>query len=185
MGTATGEYEMRRLWIILVLVGVAACWTVVQLPWDGTEKTALQGKIDEHAPVQAALQTVIHAPPEKIWRLLTDVNAWPTWQPAIKKAEIAGPVGSGTSFAWKMGGTEIHSKLAVVVPEKELVWSGRALGAAAIHRWRLEPLKGSGTLVRMDESMDGLLMRAFYSSEDLKESDQAWLDALKTAAEKQ
>ena len=46
----------------------------------------------------------------------------------------------------------------VSVPER-LAWTGRALGTRAIHVWSLSR-QPEGTLVRTEESLDGILVRA-------------------------
>jgi uncharacterized protein YndB with AHSA1/START domain len=47
--------------------------------------------IDETAPVIVRLSTVIDAPPERVWALHTDVDAWPSWNADVDRAEL-GPV---------------------------------------------------------------------------------------------
>ena len=48
--------------------------------------------IDEQAPVIARHSAVVAAPLDLVWRLHTDINAWPTWQEAIDEAHLAGPL---------------------------------------------------------------------------------------------
>jgi hypothetical protein len=64
-----------------------------------------------------------------------------------------------------------------------LAWTGTAYKARAIHVWNLQPLPDGGTLVKTIESMDGFMLRFFYSSNDLAKSQRLWLDALKHKAE--
>ncbi len=47
--------------------------------------------IDTRAPVVARYSTVIDAPLGMLWRLHTDVDAWPAWQPDIETARLEGP----------------------------------------------------------------------------------------------
>ena len=169
---------------LVMLVSVAACWTVVTLPWDDTAGMAQRGVIEDRAPVKASVGITIHASPQKVWRLLTDVNDWPKWHSAIGEAQLSVPLAAGRRFSWKAGGIEIHSTIGLVEPFRILAWSGKALGAKAVHVWKLQPLPGGQTAVHVDESMDGLLMRIFYSSKQLTEDDQGWLEDLKAAAEK-
>jgi len=168
----------------LLVVILVAGWVVVAVPFDGAEEAARCGAIKADAPVKASVEITIQAPPDKVWGLLTDVQGWPRWYAAITDTAVAGPVQTGTEFSWKMGGNSIHSKFGLVTPTAVLAWSGKALGAKAVHVWKLQPLAENRTLVHVDESMDGVLLQAFYSSQKLKEGDQAWLDALKVAAER-
>lgn len=144
---------------------------------------ARSGKIREDAPVKASLEITIHAPVEKVWRVLTDVSNWPTWQADITAAEIAGPLREGTVFSWTAGGTRIQSRIALVQPYEQFAWTGKAYMAKAVHVWKLERLSGDQTIVKTEESMQGFLLTLFYSSRKLEESDRRWLDRLKLAAE--
>ncbi len=154
-----------------------------QKPLDRIETLAATGRIQENAPVKASSRIAIHASPEKVWDLLTDVDNWPKWQSTITAAKINGPVAVGTTFTWNSGGTKIVSRIALVQPNTQLVWTGTAYKARAIHVWSLEPSPDGGTIVKTTESMDGFLLTVFYSSKDLAGSHKLWLDALKHKAE--
>lgn len=147
------------------------------------EDLARGGKIRENAAVKASVQIVIHAPPEKVWSVLADISNWPKWQRDISAAEISGPLQPGTPFNWTIGGTHITSRLALVQPNSQLAWTGKAFGAKAIHVWKLSQTAGGQTTVETDESMEGFLLSLFYSSKKLAASDQQWLERLKTASE--
>jgi hypothetical protein len=64
-----------------------------------------------------------------------------------------------------------------------LAWTGTAYKARAIHVWNLQPLPDGGTLVKTIESMDGFMLRLFYSPTILRSRSVLWLDALKHKAE--
>jgi hypothetical protein len=147
------------------------------------EELGRQGMIDQTAPVKASLDITVNASPEKVWALLSDVKDWPTWQPAITDVSVAGPVASGTAFAWTLNGNAIHSTIEAAMPNAELAWTGKAFGATAIHVWKLKRLPGDQTQVHMEESMDGILVAMLFSSEKLRNGNQGWLDVLKIAAE--
>ena len=149
---------------------------------DRVDQLARRGQIQEDAPVRASSAIEIHAPVERVWGLLTDVNGWPSWQKDIRKAAISGELRSGTEFTWKSG-TDIHSRVMLVEPFRELIWTGTAYRARAIHRWKLDRLPSGSTLVTTSESMDGFLLTVFFSSKKLEESETRWLTSLKAAAE--
>ena len=151
---------------------------------DHLDQLARSGSVDKTAPVKSSAEITINAPPEKVWRLLTDVRAWPQWQRNIASTEIDGPVQAGTAFTWRSGGTEIHSVIAVVRPPEQFVWTGSAFKAHAIHVWNLQRLPDGHTLVKTSESMNGFLLSLFYSTKQLHESHLEWLSSLKQAAEK-
>jgi len=151
---------------------------------DRAEALADNGQIDERAAVKASSEILIAAPTEKVWNLLVGIDEWPNWQPNITAAKIAGPLKRGTEFKWTMGRAKIASRLALVKPDEELAWTGTALHTTAIHVWQLRAVRDGGTLVSTKESMNGFMLKLFYSSKDLEKSQRAWLDALKRAAER-
>jgi hypothetical protein len=150
---------------------------------DRLQKLAADGKIDENASVKASSEITIHASVENVWHLLTDIDNWPQWQSTISAAKINGPLESGSTFVWTNGGTENKSRIALARPVMQLAWTGTAYKAKAIHVWNLQPLPDGGTLVKTIESMEGFMLRLFYSSDDLAKSQRLWLDALKHKAE--
>ena len=147
------------------------------------EQLAREGKTRQDASVKASVEITIHAPAEKVWRVLTDVNHWPKWQPDISAAEIHGPLEAGATFSWTTGGTRIESRIALVKPYEQFAWTGKAYTAHAIHVWKLQQRPDGQTSVQTDESMDGFLLRVFFSSKKLEETDRRWLDRLKAASE--
>ena len=91
--------------------------------------------------------------------------------------------GLGVRFEWSTGAGEIHSRLALFEPPEKMAWTGRLLIFHAIHVWTLTPLAGGQTLVQTRESMSGWPIGLFYSSTDLRATDQRWLVDLKKQAE--
>ena len=177
---------MRR-WLTVMILTCVVALLLMQVLFGGGENLevlARQGAIVDNAPIKASLDIVIQAPAEKVWKLLAGVDDWPKWQTAIKEAHLDGPPVSGATFSWSTGATQIHSRLALVVPLKEIAWTGTALNAHAIHVWKLERLPGNRTHVTTIESMSGFLLTLFYSSKELQISDQFWLDRLKQEAER-
>lgn len=148
------------------------------------EALANNGQIDDHAAIQASSEILIAAPTDKVWNLLVGIDEWPRWQPNITTAKLAGQVKKGTEFKWTTGGTKIASRLALVKPDEELAWTGTALHATAIHVWQLRAAPSGGTLVSTRESMQGFMLKLFYSSKYLEKSQKAWFDALKREAER-
>lgn len=140
-------------------------------------------EINEGAPVTGEARRRIAAPAEKIWSVLTKVENWPAWQPAVSQATLNGPVQEETTFDWKANGMNIHSEFTVVRPVEFLTWKGRMLWIDAVHAWRLLPLADGGTLVIVKESMEGAGIRWMFGRQKLKESLEASLEALQSKAE--
>jgi hypothetical protein len=119
--------------------------------------------ISPEAPVIGRSELVISAPPERVWDVLTDFDHWPTWNGDVKTMHFDGFVASGAKFRWKAGPGTITSVIAHVEPPRLIAWTGKTLGIKAIHFWMLEPQNGR-TLVRTEESYDGLVARVFRGS---------------------
>jgi len=142
------------------------------------------GAIQQNAPVKATVTMQIAASPAKVWDLLIDAPAWPSWCPQIESVKAPGELEMGTRFVWKSSGTTVDSEVQLVEPDRRLSWTGTASSARAIHVWELKATPDGGTLVTVKESMTGPLMRWLYSSAKLAASETVWLTALKQAAEK-
>lgn len=142
-------------------------------------------EIDRHAPAVAGSEIAVAASPDVVWGILTDVASWPSWSPAVKSASIEGPVAPGTRFRWKVGLGTILSTLETVEPPHRLVWTGKTAGIRAIHVHTLEQKEGT-TVVRSEESWDGLLVRLLRRplAKSLEKSLDSGLRALKVEAER-
>lgn len=142
------------------------------------------GAIHEDAPVKAHVSIEVEAPVNRVWTILTDAPSWPSWASQIDSVDSSGPLTEGKTFIWKSGGMTIRSQVQLFAPDRRLSWTGTAMSAKAIHVWNLTPKPNGATEVTVDESLDGLMMSALYSSEKLVEADKEWLLSLKQAAEK-
>ncbi|GIH63808.1 SRPBCC family protein [Microbispora siamensis] len=135
--------------------------------------------IDRNAPVVVELETTVHAPIEKVWRLHTDIDAWPSWNPDISSARLRGDLAVGATFDWETHGLVIASTVAELVPGRRVVWGGPAHGIDGVHVWTFEETDG-GVLVRTRESWAGPPVEADPEGmrAALEGSLRAWLAAL-------
>ncbi len=142
-------------------------------------------EIHENAPAVARAQVQIAADPEAVWRLLTDLERWPTWKSDVRSVALHGSLAPGTLFVWKAGPGTIRSTIQQVDPPREIGWTGTTFGIKAIDVFRLEPSSG-GTLVREEESWEGPVVRLFASRlrRSLQSSIESGLAALKAEAER-
>jgi hypothetical protein len=141
--------------------------------------------INPKAPVKTRQQIIIHADPEKIYKIMSDVNHWSAWNPDTQDPVMHSPFQKGSSFDWKSGGLNIHSTLHTAEPYRKIGWSGPAFGAFAVHNWTFVPNKEYTTVI-VDESMEGwlvLLLRKKFQ-DGLEQSLKTWLKNLKTEAER-
>lgn len=142
--------------------------------------------VDSTAPVMCSKTITIQADPEKVWKVLTEINEWSSWQKDIPFASVEGDIASGSTFKWKTGGAKITSKLHTVKPGSAFGWTGNTMGLYAIHNWQLQEVNGA-TVVTVAESMDGLLARLFRKSfhKSLEQGMDRWLTMLKEKVESQ
>lgn len=119
--------------------------------------------VNREAPVIGAADIDISAPPESVWRLLVDVERWPTWNPEIKAVRIEEPLTEGSRFRWKAGPGWITSTIRQLEPPHILGWTGTTFSIKAVHVYRLTLIDG-GTRVRTEESWEGFLARRFAGS---------------------
>ena len=139
-----------------------------------------------NAPVKAIKTITIHADPEKVWGILSDVNKWESWESDIKNPVLHGDFTVGNSFTWKTKGLSIRSNIKVANKFTEIAWSGPSIGVFAIHTWTFTPIPGGYTKVDIRESMQGWLAELITKKmrEGLDVSLDKWLLELKTEAEK-
>lgn len=113
-------------------------------------------EINRKAPVIASVETVIDAPVERVWEVLTAIRDWPSWNPAVTSVSMLGEFVPGTDFHWKADGVMIISTLQEIDLHQRIVWTGRIPFIRAIHVWTFEERDGK-TLVHNDESFQGWL----------------------------
>jgi hypothetical protein len=74
---------------------------------------------------------------------------------------------SSSPRRWR--GACIKATFAVIAPERELAWTGVAMGwIKAIDRFRLAPTGDGQTTVTMEETMSGPLLTLFYNDGKLQ-----------------
>jgi len=169
---------MRNWVFVFALLALVSCGKR-----ESPQELAAHVQIQANAPIKCTVQITINAPPAKVWGILSDIADWPKWQSDITQTALGSPAGPGALFSWTSGGTSVHSAIQLFQPDQSIAWTGRVLNFHAIHVWTLAPLPDGGTLVTTTESMNGWLITFFYSSAELLQSDQRWLNALKVAAE--
>lgn len=140
--------------------------------------------VKRDAPVLAAGEIEIASEPEAVWDVLTDLAAWPSWNPDVKSMAFEGGLAEGAEFRWKAGPGTITSTIRRVEPPLLIGWTGKTLGMSAVHVYRLERRDG-GTLVTTEESFDGPIARLARRPlrRMLTTSLEAGLRALKTRVE--
>jgi len=145
---------------------------------------AVPTEVDRAAPVIAVHEVDIEAPLEIVWRLHTDVNAWPRWQTDITAAHTDGTLEPGVSFDWTSYGFSVTSTVYALSERSRVLWGGTSGGITGIHEWLFSETP-SGVRVTTSESFTGESVEADAAGMQsvLDGSLVAWLGHLKTAAE--
>jgi uncharacterized protein YndB with AHSA1/START domain len=142
-------------------------------------------EVNQSAPVVASGRIDVNADPGTVWQVISAIDAWPSWNPAVKTASLHGPLTEGTRFRWKAGPGTINSTLKQVDPPHVLAWTGKTLGIKAVHVYRLEAQDG-GTIVYTAESWEGPIARLLHRSmqRQLETSLRPGLERLKEESER-
>ena len=91
--------------------------------------------------------TLIDAPVERIWRLTTEVEQWPTFMPTVQRVERLdeGELRVGSTARIKQPGqSSAVWTVTAVEPEREFTWETSRMGLRMIGRHLLEAA-GTGT----------------------------------------
>jgi uncharacterized protein YndB with AHSA1/START domain len=89
--------------------------------------------------------TLIPAPVASVWRLTTDITAWPTFMPTVQRVERldSGPLRVGSSARIKQPAqTPAVWTVTRLEPMREFTWQTRRMGLRMTGRHLLEPVTG-------------------------------------------
>lgn len=109
----------------------------------------------------------IAAPPERVWEVVSDFDAYPEWNPFIRSIEGDAEVGSRLSVRIEPPGARgmtFKPTVRAVEPARELRWLGRLLLPGLFdgeHRLAIEPLDGGRSRFVQSERFNGLLVGLF------------------------
>jgi uncharacterized protein YndB with AHSA1/START domain len=109
------------------------------------EQYAKRERIDTRANVTAASEVEIDAPVQRVWELLGDPQAWPSFAPEVHDVHLDAPVAVDTRFTWVNGRSRMKSRFAVVDPGREITWTGVSSGFKAVHRHLLDATSDTTT----------------------------------------
>jgi hypothetical protein len=130
----------------------------------------------------------VDATPEEVWSVMTDLDAYPEWNPHLVRAE--GRLGADERLTLWVRQSGRENRIAVRVTEfdepRHVEWVGRLGGKflfEGTHTIRLEPLDGGErTRLHNDESSSGLLV-PLVVRKDAREAYEAMNEALRARVE--
>lgn len=143
---------------------------------------AVEGKINENASIRDQHSTIINAPIEKVWAILSDLENWPNWNSDVKKMELSGKVEEGTKFQWTIGRLKANSQIQHLYAPTTLTWTGKTNWVKRIYVWSLEP-DDKKTIVTVSTSLQGFLTVLVENHQRVYNELLHWLEALKNKAE--
>ena len=157
--------------------------TIVLLEVSATTDVALGG-INRDAPVKTYQEITIHACPQKVYQVMSDIDHWEEWNHDIEDPKLNGPFKVCGSFDLKREGLNVHSIFHKIIPNRKIGWSGKTCGAFAVHNWSFIQ-HGNYTTVKVEESVEGWKAYVMRDScqKGLEQSLQVWLKNLKVEAE--
>jgi uncharacterized protein YndB with AHSA1/START domain len=147
--------------------------------------TTSLSEVNPRAPVVGACEVEIAASPDVVWDVLTQIDRWPNWNPAVESSSAEEGVEEGSRFRWKAGPGTIRSTIQDMEKPWRIAWTGTSFGIKAIHVHTFEPRDGK-TVVRTEESYDGVVAHLFRRrlQRTLDRALQGELQHLKAEAER-
>jgi hypothetical protein len=135
-------------------------------------------------------ERVVDAPPEGVWRVLTDFAAYSEWNSFIP--EIEGDLREGGRLRVRIEppgsrGATFRPEVQVVRPQRQLAWLGRLIVPHLFdgrHEFRLVPLAdGERTRFVQRETFGGLLVPVLLDGEATRRGFEAMNERLAERAE--
>jgi coniferyl-aldehyde dehydrogenase len=145
------------------------------------------GSTASQAAIEVRNEAVIHAPAERVWELLTDVERWPTWYRACRWVRVESPATAlqPLVFRWKAHPVELRSTVVTTVRPHSFAITADAVGLHAERRFTVRPTPdGLSTVVVSHETQVGVLPRLgrVFLAPRLHAANQAMFDDLARAA---
>lgn len=181
----------RLVAAVLAIASVAtacSCGTVRQvrdpatLPLDGKAS-----KVKENGALAYSVGTTIHAPPEVVWKLLTDAPGFPSWNSTVVKVDGTIAQGQKIKLVSKVAPDRTFElQVNEVQPNRRMVWEdGMPMGMfAGVRTFTLTPKEDGTTAFTMAEVFSGGMLGMIEGSlPDFTRSFEAWAADLKTRAE--
>jgi uncharacterized protein YndB with AHSA1/START domain len=138
--------------------------------------------------VSVAASLVVPAGRAEVWRIWSDLEAWPAWNPVYLRVSLDGDLAVGTGVEMQMRhprGRAFWTRPALteVIPEQELSWTAKGMGLRARTVTTLEEVT-SGTKLRISGETTGAMAFAYRIAMTRKVQAQLFLDTLNAFADK-
>lgn len=77
-------------------------------------------EVNKKAPAFYETKILIHAPAEKVYKILSSINNWPKWQNEVTEAFLNRKAVPGKTLVWKANGIKIKSQIHTATSPTEL-----------------------------------------------------------------
>ena len=107
----------------------------------------------------------IDAPPEVVWKVMTDVEKWPEWTSSVRKVERLGetPFGKGSSARVAARGTpRAVWQVTEYEENRSFTWEAKTANSLAVAGHVIEP-DGAGSRVTLSVTISGGLVVALFT----------------------
>lgn len=147
-----------------------------------TNALAKEGKINENASIRDQHSTIIKAPIQHVWDILTNLSDWPSLFKEIKSMKVEGEIKEGTTFSWTLGRYKANSEIQKYDMPNLLTWTGKSNWVKRIYVWSLEADEDQ-TIVTVSTSLQGVFTVMVENHHKVYRELINWLEALKIKAE--
>jgi hypothetical protein len=134
----------------------------------------------------------LQASPESVWKVLTDFDRFPEWNPLHRRIDLKGPFAAGTTVAISLQMDAFksrHNAELVVVDQsrREFGWlaqAGLVPGLVVVRRtFRVDPREGGGSRLVQDEIDSGLAVPLLFAGGRFERKIRRGYDRLVEAIE--
>lgn len=95
----------------------------------------------------------MHAPPESVFQILSNIHGWPEWQNDVRVFSNA-TMQEGAEFKWTDSGMPINSRITVWQPFSELAIESKLFWLTSTTHWQIEPQE-DGALIHCELTLEG------------------------------
>ena len=138
--------------------------------------------MESRAPLVVSIEVTVDASAHTVWKVLSDIEAWPQWVPGVREASLEGALLIGGGFALRRGAARRRCVLRAVERPRRLAWTEATIWTQAAQSWDLIALD-RGCRIAAQRSVEGLGLRwARWRGRLLPESEriqlEGWMQAL-------
>jgi uncharacterized protein YndB with AHSA1/START domain len=178
--------KLKTALLLAALVSGCSCTTVRQLRAAETVTAdAPTARTRTDAALDYSVAKTIAAPPDKVWKVLTDAPKYTTWNSTITKLDGTIALGQKIALVSKDAPDKTFN-LAVTTfdPAKKMVWEDGGSMFLGVRTFTLLPAANGGTTFVMSETFSGGMLGMIEGSlPDFTKSFDGFAADLKTASE--